>query len=126
MAILIMHAVLEMCLTIINHFPLFTLLLNVKDPDRLAGGLDFTLIRSSPNAKGTYILLRNKRTSLGQIFKRYFTIWSRFSDHYLTFQFLVKLAVGVQVEPIERKWVLPDDTIQKKRPTIEEFWTFVK
>ena len=33
-----MHGCLELLIALMNHFPLFVLMLRVKDPDRLPGG----------------------------------------------------------------------------------------
>lgn len=43
MAIIMLKATLEMLLACLNHFPLFALMLRVKDSKRLPGGIRFEL-----------------------------------------------------------------------------------
>lgn len=45
-AIISFKAVLDACLAFLNHFPLFALMLRVKDSKRLPGGVHFELLRS--------------------------------------------------------------------------------
>lgn len=46
MAIITIKAVLDTCLAFLNHFPLFALMLKVKDSRRLPGGVQFELVSS--------------------------------------------------------------------------------
>lgn len=46
MTIISFKAVLDACLAFLNHFPLFALMLRVKDSKRLPGGVHFELLRS--------------------------------------------------------------------------------
>lgn len=46
MAIITFKAVLDTCLALLNHFPLFALMLRVKDSQRLPGGVYLELIKS--------------------------------------------------------------------------------
>jgi phosphatidylinositol glycan class Q protein len=42
-----MHGCLELLIAFMNHFPLFVLMLRVKDPARLPGGVGFVPTRGS-------------------------------------------------------------------------------
>ena len=44
MGIITVKASLDTCLAFLNHFPLFALMLRIKDPGRLPGGIRFTLM----------------------------------------------------------------------------------
>lgn len=46
MAIITFKATLDTCLAFLNHFPLFALMLKVKDSQRLPGGVHFALVES--------------------------------------------------------------------------------
>lgn len=50
LAIILIHAALEAVLAFLNHFPLFSLMLRVKDPDRLPGGLQFSVLQAAATA----------------------------------------------------------------------------
>jgi len=54
-AIIAFHAGLEAVLAFLNHFPLFAMMLRVKDPQRLPGGLSFSLVQES---KGPYLVMK--------------------------------------------------------------------
>ena len=45
LCIILVHAGLESVLVFLNHFPLFAIMLRIKDPERLPGGLEFRLTR---------------------------------------------------------------------------------
>ena len=45
LCIILVHAGLESVLVFLNHFPLFAIMLRIKDPERLPGGLKFRLTR---------------------------------------------------------------------------------
>lgn len=42
-------------LAFLNHFPLFAMMLRVKDPQRLPGGLAFSVVNEGA---GTYLLMK--------------------------------------------------------------------
>ncbi|KAG8862022.1 phosphatidylinositol N-acetylglucosaminyltransferase subunit gpi1 [Tulasnella sp. 330] len=62
--VIVIHATLETCLAFLNHFPLFAMMLRVKDPSRLPGGVYFDM---SERSKG-FIKLKNQPISFGRIF----------------------------------------------------------
>jgi hypothetical protein len=51
LAIMLLHATLETPLAFMNHFPLFVLMLRVKDPLRLPGGIVFVPSKQSNAAE---------------------------------------------------------------------------
>lgn len=44
LGIIVLHAAMEAGLAFMNHFPLFAVMLRLKDPARLPGGLNFDLV----------------------------------------------------------------------------------
>jgi phosphatidylinositol N-acetylglucosaminyltransferase subunit Q len=50
MAIISLKATLDTCLACLNHFPLFALMLRIKDSQRLPGGIHFQLLGTEPTA----------------------------------------------------------------------------
>lgn len=94
MAILFLHAANETVLAFINHFPLFAIMLRVKDPGRLPGGLQLTV------TPGGNLLLQNRPISFGDIFGVFLRIWQRLVWHYSPQGLFMKAARGQLVRPI--------------------------
>lgn len=72
MAIVFLKAVLDTLLACLNHFPLFALMLRIKDPWRLPGGIRFELLETPaafassrpPCLSTSYITLKASRSSV--------------------------------------------------------------
>ncbi|KZT56985.1 Gpi1-domain-containing protein [Calocera cornea HHB12733] len=99
-AIISIHAVLETSLAFMNHFPLFVLMLRIKDPARLPGGIHFDIIpgKDIPPLR----VLKNTPIAFSQIFFQHFLLWSRLSAHYHPIRLLKCLVSGVVISPIPR------------------------
>ncbi|KAL7284684.1 hypothetical protein ACG7TL_001986 [Trametes sanguinea] len=65
LAIMMVHAVLDTVTALLNHFPLFALLLRVKDPLRLPGGICIQRTKAGP------LLLTSQPAPLSSIFRHY-------------------------------------------------------
>ena len=132
MAIISLKATLDTCLACLNHFPLFALMLRVKDSSRLPGGIHFQLLdteqarfpyqdeterenkeedgvadddeRDDANLAPTvaYIRLSSTPLSLRQIFEQYFQLWARIHSHYLSPKVVFRLLTGRFVPPLGR------------------------
>ena len=100
LTIIAIHATLETALAFINHFPLFALLLRLKEPGRLPGGLHFALYERD----GT-LELRNAPIGLGAIFERHAALSGRILAHYSPLDLARKVLAGEVIRPIER-WQL--------------------
>ncbi|KZO95819.1 Gpi1-domain-containing protein [Calocera viscosa TUFC12733] len=97
-AIILIHAMLETSLAFMNHFPLFVLMLRIKDPARLPGGIHFDIL--TPKDHPTVLL--NTPIAFSQIFFQHFLLWSRLSAHYHPIRLLKCLVSGVVISPIPR------------------------
>jgi len=131
MAIISLKATLDTCLACLNHFPLFALMLRVKDSKRLPGGVHFQLLDTeqfqlphqdevdsvedreedvddeedgqvSPTTRVAYIQLSSTPLSLRQIFEQYFQLWARIRQHYLSPEVVFRLLTGRFVPPLGR------------------------
>lgn len=132
MAIIMLKATLETLLACLNHFPLFALMLRVKDSKRLPGGIRFELLDTATVAKGfkreygssplSYIHLRvflpafcayfpgllmwfGQSTPLPfrAMFHQYFQLGQRIRKHYVSPHVILCLVTGRFVPPIHRK-----------------------
>lgn len=142
MAIITVKALLDTCLACLNHFPLFPLMLRVKDKQRLPGGISFTLHESDrPRVKFTpsgdddndelsegssisYIRLSSTALSLRQIFEQYFLLGSRIRKHYLSLTVIFRLFTGQFVPPLGRgeMYGLQYSVLPRERISLSEVW----
>ncbi|KAH8840460.1 hypothetical protein MCOR27_007578 [Pyricularia oryzae] len=129
MVIISIKAVSDMLLSCLNHFPLFAIMLRLKDSRRLPGGIYFTL-RCGPTAtetapgKTSSIELHSIPLSYGAIFHQYFQMGDRLRKHYLSLEVLICLLTGKFVPPMNRKilYSLQYSMLPAKRPGIMETW----
>jgi len=139
MAIISLKAVLDTLLACLNHFPLFALMLRIKDSQRLPGGIRFELRNthttssfsspSSPQSQASsaptsYIHLKSIPLSFRAMFQQYFQLGHRIRAHYLSPRVLLCLFTGKFVPPIHRKnlYSLQYSMLPAQRATIIQMW----
>ncbi|KAI0123792.1 N-acetylglucosaminyl transferase component-domain-containing protein [Xylariales sp. AK1849] len=138
MAIISLKAVFDTMLSCLNHFPLFALMLRVKDPRRLPGGIRFELRdtqnrlaldsssrNSQPSQPPTSVIsLKPIPLSFTAMFHQYFQMGSRIRKHYLSPRVLFCLVTGRFVPPIHRKvlYSLQYSMLPATRAGIMEMW----
>lgn len=114
MAIITLKAILDTLLSCLNHFPLFALMLRLKDSQRLPGGIRFALLTPPPRPSPlqhklptspptSYISLTSVPLTFRAMFHQYFQLGHRIRSHYLSPRVLLGLATGRFVPPIHRK-----------------------
>ncbi|EFE31953.1 pig-Q [Trichophyton benhamiae CBS 112371] len=122
MAIISLKAGLDTCLAFLNHFPLFALMLRLKDSRRLPGGTRFELRRPSlpplPNDQLEY-------TEASYIHLKYFRLGQRIRQHYLSPRVILCLATGQFVPPIHRRnlYSLQYSMLPAQRVGIVDVWS---
>ncbi|PFH57681.1 hypothetical protein XA68_14691 [Ophiocordyceps unilateralis] len=130
MVIISIKAGFDTLLSCLNHFPLFALMLRVKDPRRLPGGIRFEL-RDGPEQKisdneppTSVIYLKSIPLSFSAMFHQYFQMAHRIRKHYLSPGVLLRLLTGQFVPPINRKnlYSLQYSMLPAKRATPWEMW----
>ncbi|KAI9843088.1 MAG: phosphatidylinositol N-acetylglucosaminyltransferase subunit gpi1 [Sclerophora amabilis] len=137
MVIISLKASLDTLLAFLNHFPLFALMLRIKDSRRLPGGIRFELqdprtIRISIAAPTelppvSYIYLKSVPLSFRAMFHQYFQLGHRLRKHYLSPGVILCLATGRFVPPIHRKnlYSLQYSMLPARRASIPEVWTWL-
>jgi phosphatidylinositol N-acetylglucosaminyltransferase subunit Q len=133
MSIITIKASLDTCLAVLNHFPLFALMLRIKDSKRLPGGVHVKLLPSPseslvpkplhtveddaeasdddddstqsgiPQHNVSYVALSSTPLSLRQIFEQYFQLGNRIRKHYLSAKVIFRLLTGRFVPPLGRE-----------------------
>ncbi|KAK4098684.1 putative N-acetylglucosaminyl-phosphatidylinositol protein [Parathielavia hyrcaniae] len=142
MTIISLKAVFDTMLSCLNHFPLFALMLRVKDPGRLPGGIRFELrdtqdFRHSvddPTQKEqqqlpstSVIYLKSVPLSFKAMFHQYFQMGHRIRKHYLSPRVLLCLLTGKFVPPLNRKnlYSLQYSMLPARRAGVLEMWNAV-
>ena len=82
---------LESIITLINHFPLFALLLRVKDPKRLPGGVSFDIGHDN---NGTFLLLKNNPLKIGMLFKSFNIVLQQVMNNYCSIHTILNIING--------------------------------
>ena len=148
MLIISLKAALDTCLAFLNHFPLFALMLRVKDSMRLPGGIRFELRevydKSSSPTPVSYIHLEvcyslflvfffyfsvtNNSKSiplpLRAMFDQYFQLGHRLRKHYLSPRVIFCLVTGRFVPPIHRRnlYSMQYSMLPARRAGMAEVW----
>lgn len=131
MAIIMLKATLETLLACLNHFPLFALMLRVKDSRRLPGGIVFELKDSttapsdSGGAQMSYIHLKSTPLPFRAMFQQYFRLGQRIRGHYASPHVILCLITGHFVPPIHRRnlYSMQYSMLPTRRAGMWELWT---
>ncbi|RMY92542.1 hypothetical protein D0862_09458 [Hortaea werneckii] len=143
MGIMALKAALDIWLACLNHFPLFAIMLRLKDARRLPGGIRFELLlgrKDTLSANGvlgasgwqvaptSYVKLKGVPLPLSQTFSQYFELGRRLRKHYLSPSVFVCLLSGQFVPPIHRKnlYSLQYSMLPVRRVSIGELWQLLK
>ncbi|KAG5930273.1 hypothetical protein E4U42_002485 [Claviceps africana] len=137
MIIISMKAGFDTLLSLLNHFPLFAVMLRVKDAKRLPGGIRFELrdtqdYRTTDSASAStneetptsIIYLKSIPLSFSAMFHQYFQMAHRIRKHYLAPRVLLCLLTGQFVPPINRKnlYSLQYSMLPARRANIWDMW----
>lgn len=134
MGIIFLKATLDTLLACLNHFPLFAVMLRIKDSRRLPGGICFELqdtpsvvpcsVQSNDIPPSSYILLKSVPLSLRAMFDQYFQLGQRLRKHYLSPSVVFCLATGQFLPPLHRKslYSLQYSMLPAQRAGIREVW----
>ncbi|CAH0037820.1 unnamed protein product [Clonostachys solani] len=140
MIIIALKAVFDTLLSCLNHFPLFALMLRVKDPRRLPGGIRFELqdtqhnLNSDPNSADvprgpptSVIHFKSIPLPFEVMFQQYFQMAERIRKHYFSPRVLLCLVTGKFVPPIDRRnlYSLQYSMLPARRATVWEMWRAV-
>ncbi|PSR84368.1 glycosylphosphatidylinositol-N-acetylglucosaminyltransferase complex, subunit PIG-Q/GPI1, variant 2 [Coniella lustricola] len=133
MVIISLKASFDTLLSCLNHFPLFALMLRIKDPQRLPGPLSHDLGRPPIYIRHSTQGNSNSQPSLSipltfrAMFHQYFQLGSRIRKHYLSPRVVLCLLTGKFVPPINRKnlYSLQYSMLPAKRSGIMGMWSSV-
>ncbi|KAJ0424075.1 muts domain V-domain-containing protein [Aspergillus carlsbadensis] len=132
MLIITLKAGLDTWLAFLNHFPLFALMLRVKDSRRLPGGIRFELRQehdssstNTPDPIVHYIHLESIPLTLRAMFDQYFQLAHRLRKHYLSPRVIFCLFTGRFVPPIHRRnlYSMQYSMLPDARPSLSQVWS---
>ncbi|PNS21248.1 hypothetical protein CAC42_1027 [Sphaceloma murrayae] len=134
MGIIVLKAALDVWLACLNHFPLFAIMLRVKDSRRLPGGIRFELqdiptasqqgAEHTKSAHTAVIRLKSISLPLPLTFSQYFQLAHRIRKHYASPRVFLCLLSGQFVPPISRKslYSLQYSMLPARRVSVGELW----
>ncbi|OJJ51431.1 hypothetical protein ASPZODRAFT_148711 [Penicilliopsis zonata CBS 506.65] len=135
MLIISLKAMFDTCQAILNHFPLFALMLRVKDSRRLPGGILFELRDEHSKSLSTtdspstvsYIHLESIPLPLRAMFDQYFQLGHRLRKHYLAPRVIFRLITGRFVPPIHRRnlYSMQYSMLPARRAGMAEVWALL-
>ncbi|KAJ5735223.1 N-acetylglucosaminyl transferase component [Penicillium malachiteum] len=134
MLIISMKAGFDTCLAFLNHFPLFALMLRVKDSRRLPGGIRFELrdeldkqSTEATSSTVSYIHLESIPLPLRAMFDQYFQLGHRLRKHYLSPRVIFCLVTGRFVPPIHRRnlYSMQYSMLPARRARMGEVWSLL-
>ncbi|KND04909.1 phosphatidylinositol N-acetylglucosaminyltransferase [Spizellomyces punctatus DAOM BR117] len=140
LTIVLMQAVFEIMLAMVNHFPLFAIMLRFKDPKRLPAGITFEVCSPSyickkawwkrlvfqsqavsrkvaASPKSVYMAMKSVPLGLDSIFYQYRYLWSRLRTHYLLSGIIDSLFTGRNIQSIPRLQYPTLPSRSRHRPT---------
>ena len=131
MVIISLKAAFDTLLSCLNHFPLFAIMLRIKDASRLPGGVQFELQKVNVrdghelgDLPTSVISLKSVPLPLRSIFHQYFQMADRIRKHYLSPRVLFCLLTGKLVPPLNRKnlYSLQYSMLPDQRAPVHEVW----
>ncbi|KAF8646007.1 hypothetical protein AX16_007433 [Volvariella volvacea WC 439] len=98
---ILLQACMETLLAFMNHFPLFALMLRVKDPWRLPGGVYVSLTLPEDNPM-PHLTIENQPIALSSIFFQYIRLSSLLASHYNPLRLVYCVLSGKFISAIPR------------------------
>ncbi|KAG2348626.1 Gpi1-domain-containing protein [Suillus weaverae] len=101
---ILVYASLETTLAFMNYFPLFALMLRVKDPQRSPGGI-YMRVEPIKGGNGVDVSVESYTLPLAVTFNQYVELWKRLAKHYHPFRLVWYVVSGRVLDTIPRTYV---------------------
>ncbi|KAG1754179.1 N-acetylglucosaminyl transferase component-domain-containing protein [Suillus lakei] len=101
---ILVYASLETALAFMNYFPLFVLMLRVKDPQRSPGNL-YMRVKPTDGGSGVDVCVENHPLPLAVTFSQYTELWKRLAKHYHPFRLVWFVMLGRVLDTIPRTYI---------------------
>ncbi|KAG1879448.1 N-acetylglucosaminyl transferase component-domain-containing protein [Suillus tomentosus] len=103
-SIILVYASLETALAFMNYFPLFALMLRVKDPQRSPGGI-YMRVEPTNGGNGVDVFVESHPLPFAVTFSQYVELWKRLAKHYHPFRLVWYVVSGRVLDTIPRTYV---------------------
>ncbi|KAG1778662.1 N-acetylglucosaminyl transferase component-domain-containing protein [Suillus placidus] len=101
---ILVYASLETTLAFMNYFPLFALMLRVKDPQRSPGGI-YMRVEPTRGGNGVDVSVESYTLPLAVTFNQYVELWKRLAKHYHPLRLVWYVVSGRVLDTIPRTCV---------------------
>ncbi|KAJ3345879.1 phosphatidylinositol N-acetylglucosaminyltransferase subunit gpi1 [Entophlyctis luteolus] len=134
LAVVLVQGGFEIILAFLNHFPLFAILLRIKDPNRLPGGVRIEVRPKTVNDEDSskyssaYLAIENIPIGANVIFHQYLYILDRLATSYLNASVTKSFFTGRSIERVPRLQypTIPERDFTKLPDFTKMFESFVK
>ncbi|KAJ1675349.1 pig-Q [Spiromyces aspiralis] len=113
--VILIHGVLEFCLALLNHFPIFMLVFRSRYPTKLPGGVYFEICscdasgeqlqqqqQHTGKAIPTVLHMRSSTLSASRVFFQYQQLWRQITNNYFSLGLIKSLFTGNVIPPVPR------------------------
>ncbi|KAG1804223.1 N-acetylglucosaminyl transferase component-domain-containing protein [Suillus subaureus] len=101
---ILVYASLETMLAFMNYFPLFALMLRVKDPQRSPSDI-YMRVEPTKGGNGVDVSVESHPLPLAVIFSQYVELWKRLAKHYHPFRLAWHVMSGRVLDTIPRTYI---------------------
>lgn len=120
LTIMVILGSFEFVMSCLNHFPIFVILLRIKDYRRTPGGIEFK------NEK-TYLRIMSKPLEISEIFKPFEIVVDKLKNSYFSVKTLKKILTGFPINVQRNKFYkLLYSALPSKHMSTSELWLEIK
>ncbi|KAG2747488.1 Gpi1-domain-containing protein, partial [Suillus brevipes Sb2] len=101
---ILVYASLEMALAFMNYFPIFALMLRVKDTQRSPGSI-YMKVEPTEGGSGVNVSVESHPLPLAVTFSQYVELWKQLAKHYHPFRLVWYVMLGRVLDTIPRAHV---------------------
>lgn len=120
LSILVIIGTLELLMSCLNHFPIFLILLRLKDYRRTPGGIKFEV-------DNEYLSITSKPLQISEMFKPFANVLNKLTSSYLSIKTLKKILTGCPINVQRNKFYkLLYSALPSEPMSTRELWTEIQ
>lgn len=120
LSILVIVGSLEFVMSCLNHFPIFVILLRLKDYRRTPGGIEF-------ENEQDYLRIKSKPLEVSEMFKPFSNVIDKLKSSYFSFKTLKKILTGFPINVQRNKFYkLLYSALPSNHISTSELWSETK
>jgi len=119
-SILVIIGSLELIMSCLNHFPIFLILLRLKDYRRTPGGIEFI-------NEGNYLRIKSKPLVISEMFKPFANVLGKLKSSYFSIKTLKKILTGYPINVQRNKFYkMLYSALPSKAMKTSELWSEIQ